>query len=211
MTRPRTAVLASTQPMLRAGLAAALRSAGIEVVSEVDSAPDAVAAAERLRPGVCLLDAALPGSTLAAIKRITSATPDTPVIVLGTPGDDEMLIAAVRAGAIGFLPRSTTTSGLARAALSALEGGAAIPRAGVGALVRELRTGSSRRYAVAGSGILLTERERTIVDLLRKGLGPGGIAAELGLSPVTVRRHLGSIKRKAKTDEDGLLHVFRLI
>ena len=198
MTRshPRTALLADPQPMFRAGLAAALRDAGIEVVAEASTRAAAVSAATRLHPGVCLLDENLPGGATAAIKRITECSPGTLVVVLATSTGPEHLVAAVRAGAAGYLPRSTSARGLARAVDSVLNGGVAIPRAGVNALIREVRANGRQRTAVGGSQVSLTEREATVLERLREGLDTREIAEELGLSPVTVRRHLGAVAAK---------------
>jgi DNA-binding NarL/FixJ family response regulator len=208
MNRPRTAVLADPQPAFRAGLAAALRRTGIEVVAEVATAAEAVAVAQRISPGVCVLDGNLAGGSIWATKRITAHTPETLVVVLGSTEDGESLVAAVRAGASGYLPRGTSVRGLARALDAVLGGSAAIPRAGVGAIVRELRAHGRLRSTINGSGVSLTEREARVVDLLRTGLGTREIADELELSPVTVRRHLGAVAHKVGVDgREALLHA----
>jgi DNA-binding NarL/FixJ family response regulator len=210
MSIPRTALIADAQPMFRAGLAAALRRAGIEVVAEASTTLAAVAAATRLRPGICVLDGTLPGGTLAATKRISALSPDMLVVVLGPADDDELLVASVRAGASGYLPRSTSVRGLARALDAVFDGSAAITRTGVTALVRELRTGGRQRSRINGASVSLTEREARVAELLRDGLDTGEIAEELGVSPVTVRRHLGSISQKVGADgRSSLLRVLR--
>jgi DNA-binding NarL/FixJ family response regulator len=206
----RTALIADPQPMFRAGLAAALRRAGIEVVAEASNTAEAVTAAMRLSPGVCVLDGTLPGGTIAATKRISALAPETLVVVLGPADDDEMLVASLRAGASGYLPRSTSVPGLARALEAVLDGSAAITRTGVTALVRELRAGPRQRSVINGAGVSLTEREARVAELLRDGLGTREIAAELGLSPVTVRRHLGTLGRKVGAEgRDALLRTLR--
>jgi DNA-binding NarL/FixJ family response regulator len=200
MTTRGTALLAGPHPVLRAGLATALRSAGVDVVAEVETVAAAVEAAVRLRPGVCVLDESIRGGAIVATKRLTAAAPETLVVVLGTSADEASIVAAVRAGASGYLPRSTSASGLGRAVRAVLEGGAAIPRKGVTALVRELQAGGVRRRGVNGHGIALTEREATVVELLRAGLSTREIADELDLSPVTVRRYLSAVARKVGVD-----------
>src|SRR5262249_32376208 len=162
--------LADPQPTFRAGLAAALRRAEIEVVAEAAATREAVEEAARLKPGVCVIDEDLPGGAIAAIKRITEQAPETLVVVLAANPAHESLVAAVRAGAVGYLPRSTTARGLARAVDSVLAGSAAIPRAGVGALVREVQARGRQRKAIGSSSVSLTEREAMIVELLREGL-----------------------------------------
>jgi DNA-binding NarL/FixJ family response regulator len=206
----RTALIADPQPMFRAGLAAALRRAGIEVVAEATNAADAVAAAIRLAPGICVLDGSLSGGTIAATKRLSALAPETLVVVLGAADDNEMLVASVRAGASGYLPRSTSVGGLARALEGVLDGSAAITRTGVTALVRELQAGPRQRSIINGAGVSLTEREARVAELLRDGLGTRQIADELGLSPVTVRRHLGTLGRKLGAEgRQALLRMLR--
>jgi two-component system, NarL family, nitrate/nitrite response regulator NarL len=196
MTRPRTALLAHTQPAFRAGLAAALDCVGIAVVAEAATRAQAVAAAQATCPGVCVVDATLPGGAIAAIKRIAERVRETRIVVLGPERDSETLLAAVRAGASGYVPRSTTAPGLARAVDAVLLGSTAIPRASVGALVDEVRRPGWRRTSVGGAGVSLTRREEAVVELLRAGHSTREIAEELGLSPVTVRRHLNSVAGK---------------
>jgi len=197
MTRSRTALLADPQPTFRAGLAAALRRADIDVVAEAAESREAVEAASRANPGVCVIDEDLPGGAIAAIKRITERAPEALVVVIASSPGDESLVAAVRAGAVGYLPRSTTARGLARAVDAVLDGSAAIPRAGVGALVREVQLRGRRRRAIGTSSVSLTEREAMIVELLSEGLDTRAIAEELGLSPITVRRHVSAVAGKA--------------
>ena len=207
MTTPRSAVLAAPQPVFRAGLATALRHAGITVVAEVEDAAAALDAVVRLRPGVCVLDESVRGGAVVATKRLTATSPETLVVVLGAFADEDSIVAAVRAGASGYLPRSTSAGGLGRAIRAVLEGGAAIPRRGVSALVRELQSGP-RRSGINGHGVSLTYREATVVELLRSGLTTREIADELDLSPVTVRRYLSAVARKVGADgRDELLRT----
>lgn len=194
MILPRTAVVAEPQPIFRAGLAEALRRSGIEVVAETADVPAAVGLSQQLVPGVCVLDGGRTNGVVAATRRIVDVAPATLVVVLGTPGDDDAMLAAVRAGASGYLARNTSTAGLVRAVDAVLRGGAAIPRGGVAALLRELRSRDHRRARV--NGVALTAREAAAVELLVGGLGTHEIAAELGVSPVTVRRYLASAARK---------------
>jgi DNA-binding NarL/FixJ family response regulator len=210
MTKTATALIADGQPVFREGLATALRRAGIEVVAEESTTAGALAKAVELAPDVCILDATLRGGAIAATKRLSVLVPDTVVVVLGAEGDDDLLVAAVRAGASGYLPRSTSTAGLARAIAGVLEGTAAVTRAGAAALVRELRASGRRRSTINGSAVSLTEREARVTELLRDGLPTRAIAEELGLSPVTVRRHLGAVAHKIGADgRDDLLRALR--
>ena len=195
MNEPRTAVLADAKPALRAGLAIALRGEAIHIVAEVASADDAVAAAVGALPGVCIIDIDLPGGALAAVTRISESAPSTAVVALG-PEDEDVLLATIRAGAAGYLPRNTSADGLARAIAAVFDGSAALPRMGVDVLVRAVRGRGGPWRSAGRPGSALTARELSAVDLLRRGLDTNAIAQELSISPVTVRRHVATAARK---------------
>lgn len=208
--RPRTVLLADPQPLFRAGLKTVLSEAGLEVIAEATDAAGAVAAAESHHPGVCIMDANLPGGGILAVRRLTYRVPDTLVVVIAPVVTPESVLAAVHAGASGFVSKTTSGKGLARAVESVLAGEAAIPRAAIAGLIHEFR-GGTQRASVGGLPLLLTDREAQALELLRDGLTTQQIALELGISPVTVRRHLGAIATKAgkrgRTDLLRLVHV----
>jgi DNA-binding NarL/FixJ family response regulator len=195
--RPRTVLLADSQPLSRTGLRTVLDRAGLEVVAEATDAAGAVAAAELHHPGVCILDASLPGGGILAVRRITDRVPDTLVVLIAPVVALEGLLAAVRAGASGYVPKTATGKGLVRAVEAVLDGQAAIPRAAVASLIHEFRGGGRQRASVGGRPLSLTAREAQVLELLKDGLTTQQIARELGVSPVTVRRHLGGVAAKA--------------
>ena len=107
-------------------------------------------------------------------------------------------MAAVRAGASGYLTNSLDPNRLPHVVRGAVRGEPAVPRKFVSRLLDELRTRERRRsVVVAGKGrISLTAREWEVVELLLRSATTAEIAKELGVAPVTVRRHLGSVERK---------------
>jgi DNA-binding NarL/FixJ family response regulator len=107
-------------------------------------------------------------------------------------------MAAVRAGASGYLTNSLDPSRLLPVVQGALRGEPAVPRKFVSRLLDELRTRERRRSVVLeGRGrVVLTTREWDAVELLLRGATTSQIAEELGVAPVTVRRHLGSVEQK---------------
>lgn len=198
MTSPRTVLLADPQTMGRAGLRTILATAGFDVVSEAGDAADAVAGAIRHRPDICIVDAALPGGWLPAVRRIKQRVPEA-VVVVSAPAtfDDGLVVQAMLAGASGMLPANPTIDGLLRTIEAVLAGEVAVPRAAVARLIGELRGSSAKRTSLGGATLLLTARESQVLELVRDGLTTKQIAHDLGLSPVTVRRHVGSIAAKA--------------
>jgi DNA-binding NarL/FixJ family response regulator len=131
------------------------------------------------------------------VRRIKERAPGTAVLVVAPELDQERLLAAIRAGADGFVPETLGVSGLVRAVEVALTGDAIIPRAAVATLIEQLRPGA-QQTSVDGLPLQLTRREADVMALLREGMTPKEIAYELELSDITVRRHMSSVAKKAK-------------
>jgi DNA-binding NarL/FixJ family response regulator len=165
---------------------------------EVADGESAVDTAVRERPDVCLLGLDGQDHGLRVANEIVSRVPSAAVILLTSRLDEEEFMAAVRLGATGYLPETLDPSRLPFVVRGALRGEPAVPRRFVSRLLDELRTRERRRSVVlAGKGrIALTAREWEVVDLLLREATTAEIAAELGVAPVTVRRHLGSVERK---------------
>lgn len=166
--------------------------------TEAADADAAVDAAIRDRPDVCLLGLDSSGQGLRAATEISARVPSAAVILLTNRLDEEEFMAAVRAGASGYLTNSLDPERLPFVVQGALRGEPAVPRKFVARLLDELRTRERRRSVVLeGRGrVALTSREWDVVELLLRSASTAEIAAELGLAPVTVRRHLGSVERK---------------
>jgi len=166
--------------------------------TEAADAESAVDAAVRDRPDVCLLGLDGAGQGLRAANEIASRVPTAAVILLTNRLDEEEFMAAMRAGASGYLTNSLDPSRLSHVVEGAMRGEPAVPRKFVSRLLDELRTRDRRRSVVLeGRGrVALTAREWDVVDLLLRSATTSEIAAELGVAPVTVRRHLGSVEQK---------------
>jgi DNA-binding NarL/FixJ family response regulator len=194
----RAVVLAGGQLLVRAARHSVLARSGLEVVADVADAATAAEAAQLYRPGVVLVDADILGGCIRAVRRIVERAPSTAVVVVAAELDQESLLAAVRAGARGFVPETLGAHGLVRAIQVALTGEAVIPRAGVSTLIDQVRGSEQEQMSVDGLRLSLTRRESDVIARLREGMTPKQIAFELGLSAVTVRRHLASIARKGR-------------
>jgi DNA-binding NarL/FixJ family response regulator len=166
--------------------------------TEVADGESAVDAAVRERPDVCLLGLDPSGQRLRIVNEIVSRVPSAAVILLTNHLDEEEFIAAVRAGASGYLTQSLDPKRLPYVVEGALRGEPAVPRRFVARLLDELRTRDRRRSVVlAGKGrVALTAREWEVAEMLLRSATTSDIATELGVAPVTVRRHVGSVERK---------------
>ena len=193
-----TVVLAGGHLLVRAARHSVLARAGLEIVADVGDAATAAEAAQLYRAGVVLVDADVPGGCVRAVRRIAELAPDTAVLVVAPELERETMLAAVRAGAAGFVPETLGVRGLVRAVEVALAGETVVPRAGVSTLIEQVRGGLPERTSVDGRRLQLTQREADVVARFREGMTPKEIAQELDLSAVTVRRHLSSVARKAR-------------
>jgi DNA-binding NarL/FixJ family response regulator len=166
--------------------------------TEAADADSAVQAAVRDRPDVCLLVLDPSGQSIRVVNEIVSRVPSAAVILLTNKLDEEEFMAAVRAGASGYLTQSLDPKRLPHVVQGALRGEPAVPRRFVSRLLDELRTRERRRSVVlAGKGrIALTAREWEVAEMLLRSASTSEIAVELGVAPVTVRRHVGSVERK---------------
>jgi DNA-binding NarL/FixJ family response regulator len=194
----RAIVLAGCHALVRAARRSVLERAGLEVAADVADASRGAKAAGLYEAGLVLVDADIPGGCVLAVRCVAERAPSAAVLVVSPALDNERLLAAVRAGADGFVPETLGASGLVRAVEVALRGDAVIPRAGVGTLIEQLRGGTQEQTSVDGLPLRLTRREADVFARTREGMTPKQIAFDLELSAVTVRRHLSSVARKAR-------------
>jgi len=187
----------------------ALEREGLAVVGEAADAAGAVRAVDADRPDICLVDARLPGA-ISAVRRIATSRPETRVVVLFESVGDETLVEALRAGATGCLRKETGPEGLRRAVRATLQGEAPLPRAAARRVIEELRVLASegRVRTTSGSWAQLSRREAQVLELLRQRLTTGEIAERLGISAITVRRHVsGTMRRLGAPDRDTVLRL----
>ncbi len=178
-------------PIVRQGLVAVLEDEpDFEVVGSAGSAEEALTLAGRLRPDVVLLDLELAGmGGVAAIPRLTDASPASRVLVFTAYDTDEHVFGAIRAGAKGYLLKGAPTAEIARG-IRAVHGGGSHLEPRVAAKV--LAEMSAPRRA----GDLLSEREREVLRLVAEGLSNKEIGRRLSISERTARFHVTSILNK---------------
>ena len=202
-------VVADDHQITRLGVRMALSAGGFDVVAEAADRDGAVNAVRARRPDVCLLDIYMPGSGLEAARTISSEAPETSIVMLTVSDSTEDVLAALRAGAVGYLPKDTRPDRLAAALCGVLKGEAALPRALVGRVLTEFRglTAASEEPLRVGE-VELTPRESEILRLLGAGKTTLEIGKLLGLSPITVRRHIsGGVAKLGVADRDAALRA----
>jgi two-component system, NarL family, response regulator LiaR len=196
----------------RRGVREALETHNFVVVAETDDAASTVATALRLRPDICLIDLKLPDDGLRAIGRIARSAPETRIIVLSQSDRPQDVVNALTRGASGYLLKGISGERLAGTLRATYEGEPALARSLVPFLVDEIRRGSERRLALPAGPVTLTPREWEVGELLCEELTTAEIADRLGVSPVTVRRHVGLLLQKVgannRTDAIQLLRTY---
>jgi DNA-binding NarL/FixJ family response regulator len=193
MSEKRTVVLADDHPAIRLGVRMAVSRGGFEVLAEAADRDGAVEAVLREDPDICLLDMYMPGGGVEAAAILTRAAPATAVVMLTVSESPDDMLAALRAGAKGYLLKDTSAERLPAALRGVLEGEAALPRTVLGRILPQFRHLPDADAApLLVGGVELTARESEVLRLLRSGLSTTQISERLSLSPVTVRRHISA-------------------
>ncbi|MDQ0426955.1 MULTISPECIES: response regulator [Cellulomonas] len=187
-------VVADDQAMVRAGFRMVLEAEGdIAVLADVGTGQDAVAAAQRLRPDVVLMDIRMPGMNgLDATRQVTGLPGAPRVVVVTTFDTDEYLRSALAAGASGFLLKDSGPRLLVEAVRAAADGDALVSPSVTVRLLAELAAGATPPTAEHD----LTDRELEIVAAIARGGTNEEIAADLFVSLSTVKTHARNISVK---------------
>jgi RNA polymerase sigma factor (sigma-70 family) len=191
-----TVLLADDHVPTRAGLRSILEDAGMQVVADVGSGPEAVEAALAHRPHVCLLDVRMPGGGIQAASEIAAQLPDAAIVMIAADVTDEDLMQSLRAGARGYLLKDADPERLPETLRGLLDGEAALPRRLVMRVIEALHSRERRRRIPNAGAADLTEREWEVLDLLSRDMPTREVARRLEISEVTVRRHLSSVMSK---------------
>ncbi|MGC5245428.1 response regulator transcription factor [Gordonia sp. DT219] len=194
--------LVDDQDLVRAGLRRILRPRdGFEVVAECSDGDEVVDMVASNRPDVVVMDLRMRRvGGVEAIRRLARTTsPDRsppPVLVLTTFRDEQLLSAALRAGAAGFVLKDSPAEELIRAVRLIAQGDAVLDPAVAAHVLDTYRSAPAPISAQDGDHDCLTSRELTVLALVGRGLSNDEIAAELVISVVTVKSHIGKIFTK---------------
>jgi DNA-binding NarL/FixJ family response regulator len=196
------------QRVVREGLATIVSSLpGMEVVALAADGEEAVAKAAEHEPDVVLMDLRMPVMDGArATSAIRTRHRGTQVVVLTTYADDESIITALSAGAVGYLTKDATREDIGRALEAAAAGQSVLDPAAQAALVDAARAGAS---VEAGLGAVpprelpdgLTEREAEVLALLARGRSNTEIAQDLYVAEATVKTHINRIFAKTHSHD----------
>ncbi len=187
-------LVADDHPVFRSGMRSLLASTpGIEVVGEAATGEEAVELVVESRPDVVLMDLQMPGTGgIEATRRIIAEDPDARVLIVTMYEDDDLVFAALRAGARGYVLKGASAADMVRAVKVAGDGEAIFSPA----IAERLIAYFSRHLSAAPAFPELTEREREILNLIAQGRSNSEIAARLTLTLKTVRNHVSNIFAK---------------
>jgi DNA-binding NarL/FixJ family response regulator len=183
--------VADDHPMFRAGVVGSLREVqGIEVVGEAGDAESALILARMEMPDVIILDIAMPGSGLTAAREIAAACPATRIVMLTVSEDEDDLLAAVKAGASGYVLKGAGAGELVSVIRSVNAGEVYVAPALAWGMLREMQTPRTSPFDE------LTEREREVLELVAEGLSNQEVGDRLGLAEKTIKHYMTNILGK---------------
>ncbi|MBL8163805.1 MAG: response regulator transcription factor [Anaerolineae bacterium] len=199
-------VIADDHAIVRQGLKVFLSfDVELEVVGEAVNGKQAIELARTLHPDIILMDLVMPVmGGIEATTAIRRELPEIEIIALTSVLEDNTVVDAVRAGAIGYLLKNTQADDLTRAIKAAAAGQVQLSPQAAARLMREVRAPESPET--------LTQRETDILKLIGKGLSNKEIAAELGIGEKTVRTHVSNVLAKLNVNSrtQAALHAVRI-
>jgi len=188
-------VVIDDHPAMRQGIRTLLERQGdIKVVGEGSNGDLALELARRFRPDVILMDLEMPGkNSLEAIKEIVSENPGVRVLVFSNYSEDKTIMAAVQAGAIGYLLKIDATDKIIQSVRAAYQNTPAFSPQAESELLAYIHNRKPEHPSPAAQ---LTARELIILKMLSKGMSNEEMAAQAFISQGTVRTHISHILQK---------------
>jgi two-component system response regulator DevR len=189
-------LLADDHAIVRLGLLTLINEqAGLQVVGEAGTAAEAVRAVEQLLPDVVLMDIRMPGEGgIEATRQINTRFPAVKVVVLTSFADDELVLRAIRAGAVGYVLKQVGNEELLRAIVAAARGEALLDPATTARLIEHVR--AAERQADEDAFRDLSARELDVLAELARGKTNAEIGRQINLSEKTVRNYVSTILEK---------------
>ena len=188
-------MLVDDHQMLRQGLRRSLEEEGFYVVGEASDGDEAVRLVPAAKPDVILMDVSMPDMDgVEATRRILQTDPDKRVVMLTMHADKDLIDAAIKAGAVGYLTKDCSTDEVIEAVRMAANGETALSPQLAKTMLSEVRKIDEK--AAREEDRLVTKREEEVLQLIADGCSTPEVAQKLYISQKTVKNHLASIYEK---------------
>jgi DNA-binding NarL/FixJ family response regulator len=204
-------MLADDHRMLREGLQRSMTDAGFDVVAQAADGVEAVRLATETVPDVILMDVTMPNCDgVEACRQIKATGSSARVVMLTMHADQDVLTNAIRAGAIGYLTKDSSTREIADAVRMAAEGDTVLSPQLARSMLAEVRR--SEEPAAPAEDHAVSRREEEVLQLIADGCSTGEVAERLYISQKTVKNHLASIYQKldARDRTQAVLRAVRM-
>ena len=194
-------LLVDDHDLFRTGLRNLLEEQGIQIAGECDNGTDALRAVRELAPDVVVMDLNMPGiSGVEATRQISMIAPLTRVLVLTISDQDSDVMDAILAGACGYLLKDASIQELMHGIEAAAVGESLVSPAIAGKVLQQVRATAASPDAAETIRAELSEREIDVLKLIASGNDNAMIAAELHISPKTVKNHISNILMKLQIE-----------
>jgi DNA-binding NarL/FixJ family response regulator len=194
-------LLVDDHDLFRTGLRNLLEEQEVEIVGEASDGEQAVRMTRELAPDVVVMDLNMPGMTgVEATRHVTTAAPLTRVVVLTISDQDGDVLDAILAGACGYLMKDASIDELIAGIRAASIGESLISSHIAGKVLQRIRAMSTQPEIEEQIRTELSEREIEVLKLIANGKDNSMIAAELHISPKTVKNHISNILMKLQIE-----------
>jgi len=201
---PARILIVDDHPLTREALSSLLGAHGLDVIGCASDGREAIAEAGRLQPDLVLLDLTMPElDGLGALPGLRQVAPDSEVVVLTASGTEDNLLAAIKAGAAGYLLKSEPPGRIVEFLRGIAQGEAALSGSVARRLLDQVRSGGRRGAVPDAIAQRLSAREVEVLLLLDEHLSTDDIAKRLFISEHTVRSHVKSLLRKLGASSRG--------
>jgi len=194
-------VVVDDHDLFRTGLRNLLEAEGIDVVGDAADGGEAVRVVHETQPDVVVMDLHMPGMDgVEATRQIAQDAPLTRVLTLTISADDEDVLDSILAGACGYILKDASLPDLLRGIHAAARGESLVSPPIAAKVLQRVRATATSAHDAAAIQAELSERELQVLKLIANGKDNADIAAELHISPKTVKNHISNILMKLQIE-----------